>query len=699
MALTHVPCACLLWLIFRPRYVSSICLIALASTAAGPLQIAMQPRIEYIWSQAFYYAIFSAVLYLVVATLMVVTALGAQQGHYSKDFQLTPSQRTLMLQTIMFLIYLLVGALVFSKVEGWAYLDAVYWADATLFTVGFGDFAASTTLGRSLLFPYALIGIISLGLVIGSIRSLALERGRRRLDARIAEKRRRRMLQRMTKKGRDDILEPISGQIEDASGPDAANGVVLSEFKRREQEFELMRKIQEKAARRRRWTAMATSTFSCAVLWLVGAKIFQICEEPFQDWNYFDGVYFAVVSLTTIGYGDVTPVSNAGKAFFVFWSLLALPTMTVLISNAGDTIVKGIRDATNNVGDMTILREDRPLTKDLKTLLKKLSFGRVFSEVIEEDAPGIFAAAQPTDDEASETEEEENAEAAGANDIDENANPPQSLEGEKLTIQTAGSSSVEPTSEPNPNSEAGLEQPRPSTSRASVKSDRSPADSPSPKMPRRLIKSLTTYSNRSNRTNLSSNSIRSATPTNSQRHDFSTTSLSQADCLRELPKSRTEYRCMLIDEIAKLTQDLKRVPPRKYSFDDWAWYLKLIGEDEHNAETHRRARPHVHDKTRARDARRHPGEALSGETKSDEVGDEEHRVQWSWVGARSPLMGSQAEAEWLLEKLTKRLQAELRMAQKEDDERGGVDDEVNTRASMETGKEASPEPILEGHAT
>jgi potassium channel subfamily K len=94
-----------------------------------------------------------------VATMMLVTVYGAYAGHYDKEFQLTMSQRTLMLQTISFLVYLLLGALVYSHIEGWAYLDAVYWADFTLLTVGIGDYSPATHLGRGLLFPFAIGGI------------------------------------------------------------------------------------------------------------------------------------------------------------------------------------------------------------------------------------------------------------------------------------------------------------------------------------------------------------------------------------------------------------------------------------------------------------------------------------------------------------------------------------------------------------
>jgi potassium channel subfamily K, other eukaryote len=138
-------------------YLSSFALIGLCACACGPLIV--EPRDDHAFTQAFYYAIFSAGLYFLVATLMLVTVIGAYRGHYDKQFQLTMSQRTLMLQTISFLVYLMAGAAVYSHIEGWAYLDAVYWADFTLLTVGIGDYSLQTHLGRGLLFPFAIGGI------------------------------------------------------------------------------------------------------------------------------------------------------------------------------------------------------------------------------------------------------------------------------------------------------------------------------------------------------------------------------------------------------------------------------------------------------------------------------------------------------------------------------------------------------------
>ncbi|CAK7226162.1 hypothetical protein SBRCBS47491_006137 [Sporothrix bragantina] len=754
-------------------YFSSFALIALTSTASGPLMDGAEPEVDMIWSQAFYYAIYSAILYMVCASLMVVTFYGAWTGHYPKDFQLTNSQRTLMLQTIMFLMYLLIGALVFSNIEGWQYLDAVYWADVTLFTIGFGDFAAETTLGRSLLFPYALIGIISLGLVIGSIRSLALERGRRRLDARMTEKNRRKFLKTLTKKGKDDILQPIRTQSESQDGVlhdgddhssiytgPRPNTSGLTEYERREKEFNIMRKIQRDSARTRRWMALATSTGTWLALWLIGAYIFQTCEYPYQGWNYFDGFYLAFVSLTTIGYGDMVPISNAGRSFFVFWSLLALPATTILISNAGDTIVKSISDATNALGRITILPGERGLKRDFKEVVRAITCGVIFDDVdIEENPPGLLGAAQPQAEEVNEAyaeeeeEEEEEAEEAvnevestlhghnpgdeetgeikggsksngepnsngglkNANNINgdgnDNSEAGENEKGAQGDIQNASPDSTEQDKETryrdmadNVNNDADSEsQITPPTSTKPLKESSTPStikrahsdltlsskttDNTSnvggDPGPRRARTGDQMHSSRRSQTKYGqSNGLSSgsgsgnSSSTTSGGYKFGslpTESMPRLDLPQELPASRAEYHCVLIDEIAQVTEHLRHQPPRKYTFQEWAWFLKLIGEDERNADLHRRAHTKPHKKAeratgggygrssgKKEDDKHRASKQAKNSLDLNPDNEDPSQLQWSWVGARSPLMGSQEEAEWIRDKLTKRLQAELR---------------------------------------
>jgi potassium channel subfamily K len=91
------------------------------------------------------------------------------------------------------------------------------------------------------------------------------------------------------------------------------------------------------------------------LLWCVGAAVFWRVEYAEQQLSYFEALYFCYVSLLTIGYGDFAPKSNAGKPFFIVWSLVAVPTMTILISDMGDTVVASYKRRTSMLADITIL--------------------------------------------------------------------------------------------------------------------------------------------------------------------------------------------------------------------------------------------------------------------------------------------------------------------------------------------------------
>ena len=129
------------------------------------------------YSQGFWHAVIASTLYLIASMMLMVNMLGYFLGHYPQHFDLSDEQRNLILQTMMFFFWLAGGAGVFSKVCGWSYVDALYFADVTILTVGFGDFYAPNDAGRGLVFPYSVGGIIILGLMVTSIRKFAQELG------------------------------------------------------------------------------------------------------------------------------------------------------------------------------------------------------------------------------------------------------------------------------------------------------------------------------------------------------------------------------------------------------------------------------------------------------------------------------------------------------------------------------------------
>jgi potassium channel subfamily K len=210
---------------------------------------------------------------------MMFTIYGALKGHYSKEFKLTIPQRTLMLQTICLLGYLLLGALVYSKIEGWKFLDAVYWADFTILTIGIGDyFTPQTHLGRSLLFPFAIGGIVYLGLVVGSIRSLVLDRTKKKLSASMTEKIRRRVIKKIQQaQNSNNSVGKIPGLDKKTSKCLTLNPRDDEEIERarREAEFHAMRSVQEMAEKERKWVSLIVS----GLAWLFLVSSFG-CTTP-----------------------------------------------------------------------------------------------------------------------------------------------------------------------------------------------------------------------------------------------------------------------------------------------------------------------------------------------------------------------------------------------------------------------------------
>ena len=58
-----------------------------------------------------------------------------------------------------FVVLIATMALVFSRIEGWQFLDGCYFTITTITTVGFGDFRPTKTSTKVLLFPFAVLGI------------------------------------------------------------------------------------------------------------------------------------------------------------------------------------------------------------------------------------------------------------------------------------------------------------------------------------------------------------------------------------------------------------------------------------------------------------------------------------------------------------------------------------------------------------
>lgn len=58
---------------------------------------------------------------------------------------------------------------------------------------------------------------------------------------------------------------------------------------------------------------------TCSVI--LGATVFYMVAE---GWRWIDALYFAVVTIATVGYGDLVPATDAGKLFTIAYVIVGV---------------------------------------------------------------------------------------------------------------------------------------------------------------------------------------------------------------------------------------------------------------------------------------------------------------------------------------------------------------------------------------
>ncbi|GAA6192536.1 two pore domain potassium channel family protein [Phaeobacter gallaeciensis] len=63
-----------------------------------------------------------------------------------------------------------------------------------------------------------------------------------------------------------------------------------------------------------------------------------------EGWSWLDSVYFSVVTISTVGFGDFSPETAAGKIFTMFYIIVGLGVFVTAATTVADAILSQEED-------------------------------------------------------------------------------------------------------------------------------------------------------------------------------------------------------------------------------------------------------------------------------------------------------------------------------------------------------------------
>lgn len=88
------------------------------------------------------------------------------------------------------------------------------------------------------------------------------------------------------------------------------------------------------------------------LLWAFGTMALgTVVYHWLEGWNYLDALYFCVISLATIGYGDLTPTTEIGRAFTIIYVINGIVILLALFDRIRVVRTRHMSDLAAEPGD------------------------------------------------------------------------------------------------------------------------------------------------------------------------------------------------------------------------------------------------------------------------------------------------------------------------------------------------------------
>ena len=221
-------------------------------------------------------------------------------------------------------LFLISGAIFYPLVEGWTVLDAFYFGVTTLTTVGYGDMGPTSDGAKIFTALYVFSGVAIVATCIGVATTFLIETAALRAEV---EKRKR----------REEEIEDSDDDDDDYDDEDDNEDVVipLQQEDGRSEAAPLRQSCVSRCCKR--CTFLFSEFLPALICCTIGILVMMWVEEV----SFVDAFYWSIVTGTTVGYGDVSPLLPATRGFALLYLFVAVITMGKALSAFGSLLDSG----------------------------------------------------------------------------------------------------------------------------------------------------------------------------------------------------------------------------------------------------------------------------------------------------------------------------------------------------------------------
>eukprot|EP01052_Picozoa_sp_SAG31_P042892 SAG31_NODE_6963_length_1833_cov_1.531719_2_plen_285_part_00 len=199
-----------------------------------------------------------------------------------------------------------------------AQVDALYFTVMTFTTVGYGDIGPSAPGSRVFTAIFALIGVSLIGSALGIVAGYVIE---------LVEVRMERALAAAKKAGRDQDLEKAQ--------------IIADRMKKKKKAvfYNFLYMVRHRRCAVVLVLQLVSVCLSLQTIVIALGTVMFMWHESENDVNFTDAFYGAVITSTSVGYGDVSFSTQLGRGLATIYMMAAVMTMSNFVAGISGYII------------------------------------------------------------------------------------------------------------------------------------------------------------------------------------------------------------------------------------------------------------------------------------------------------------------------------------------------------------------------